>query len=68
LKGQSEGMKEIGALFVQGGEVGTDGAEGVGTVLGSESAGDFLFDLGHANVLLGKVIGEGDVVINLPGT
>ena len=31
--------------------------------LGSKSAGDFLFDLGHANGLFGDVVGERNVVI-----
>lgn len=64
LEGQGEGMEEVDALLVQGGEVGTDGAEGIGAVHGSETAGIFLFDLGHANGLLSKVIGEGDLVVS----
>ncbi len=46
-----------------GGEVRTEGAEIIGTVLGSEAAGDFLFHLGHAHGLIGKIIREGDVGI-----
>jgi hypothetical protein len=57
-------MEEIGALLMHGGEVGTDGAEGVGVVFGSEAAGDFLFDLGHAHGLLGEIVGEGNVVVS----
>ncbi len=56
-------MEEIYALLVQGGEVGAKGAEGIGAVLGSEAAGDFLFDLGHANGLFGEVVGKGDMMI-----
>jgi len=63
LEGQGEGLKEVGVLLVQGGEVGTDGAEGIGAVLGSESAGDFLFDLRHTDGLFGQVIGKGDTVV-----
>ena len=55
-------MEEIVALLMHGGELRVDGAEGVGAVLGSETAGDFLFDLGHANSLLGEVVGERDVI------
>lgn len=60
---QGEGVEEIYALLVQGGEVGAKGAEGIGAVLGSEAAGDFLFDLGHANGLFGEVVGKGDMMI-----
>ena len=66
LEGLGEGVKEVDILLLQGGEVGTDGAEDIGTFLGSESAGDFLFDLGHANGLFGKVIGKRNKVINAP--
>ena len=44
LEGLGEGVKEVDILLLQGGEVGTDGAEDISTFLGSESAGDFLFD------------------------
>jgi hypothetical protein len=57
-------MEEICALFVRGGEVGANGTESIGAVLGSETAGDFLFDLGHTNGLLCKVVGERDIVIS----
>ena len=63
MESQGQGMKEIGALLVEGGEIGADGTEGVEACLGAETAGDFLFDLGHANRLLGDIVGEGDVVI-----
>ena len=56
-------MKEIGALLVHGGEIGTDGAEGIGAVFSAEAAGNFLLDLGHADRLLGQVIGERHIVI-----
>ena len=64
MEGLGEGVKEVDILLLQGGEVGTDGAEDIRTFLGSESAGDFLFDLGHANGLFGKVIGKRNKVIN----
>ena len=63
MESQGKGVEEIGALLVHGGEVGAEGTEGIGTVSGSEAAGDFLFDLWHANGLFGEVVGKGEVVI-----
>ena len=57
-------MKEIGALLMESSQIGADGAKGIETCLGAEAAGDFLFDLGHADRLLGDVVGERDVVID----
>ena len=48
---------------MHGGEVGANGAEGIGALPGSEAAGYFLFDLGHAYGLLGKIVGERDIVV-----
>ena len=56
-------MKEIGTLLVHGGEVGAEGAEGIGAALGSEAAGDFLFDLGHAHGLFSEIVGERNIVV-----
>ena len=56
-------MEEINPLLVHGGEVRANGAEGVGAVLGSEAARDFQFALGHANGLLGKVVGKREVMV-----
>ena len=56
-------MKEIVPLLVQGGEVGTDRTKGIGAISGPEAAGYLLFDLWHANRLLGEVVGERDVGI-----
>ena len=56
-------MEEVGALLVEGGEIGAKGAEGFESGLGAEATGDFLFDLGHAHGLFGGVVGEGNVVI-----
>lgn len=63
LESQGERVEEIVALFVQGREIGTDGAEGFETCRSTEAAGDFLFDFGHAHRLLRNVIGKGDTVI-----
>jgi len=63
LESQGKSLEEIGALLVQGGEIGAEGTAGIGALPGSEAAGDFLFHLGHANGLFGEIVGEGDVVI-----
>ena len=63
MEGQRKGVKEITALLVQCGHIGSDSAKGIGTVFGSETAGNFLLDLRHAHRLLGKVVGKGNVVI-----
>ena len=63
MESQGKGMEEIGTLLVHGREVGAEGTERIGAVLGSEAAGDFLFDLGHANGLFGDIIGERDIVV-----
>lgn len=63
MESQGQGMKEIGALLVERSEIGANGAEGVEAGLSAEAAGDFLFDLGHANRLLGDIVGERDLVI-----
>jgi hypothetical protein len=56
-------VKEIMALLVHGSQVGADSAKGVGAVLSSKAAGDFLFHLRHAHRLLGEVIRKGDAVL-----
>jgi len=38
-------VKEITALLVQGGQIGSDRAKGIGTVFGSETAGNLLLDI-----------------------
>ena len=63
MESQREGVKEIAPLLVQGGKVGTDRAKGIGAIPGAEAAGYLLFDLWHANLLLGEVVGERDVGI-----
>ena len=63
MESQREGMKEIMALLVHCCQIGADSAKGVGAVLGSKAAGDFLFHLRHAHRLLGEVIRKGNVAI-----
>ena len=52
-------MEDIAALFTQCGEVGADGAEGLGTVDGTETPGGFLLEFGHTDIAFGLVIVEG---------
>ena len=63
LEGQGKCVEQIVALLVQGREIGTNGAEGFEAGCGAEAARDFLFDLGHAHIALGDIVGEGNTVI-----
>ena len=51
-----DGLKEVGTLFSECREIGSNGAEGIGPVIGAESAGDFLFELGHADGAFGEMV------------
>jgi hypothetical protein len=48
LEGEDEGLEDVGALLVQGGEVEADGGEALGAGVGTEDAGDSLLELWHA--------------------
>lgn len=63
MESQGKGEEEIPALLMESSEIGANGAERIKAVMGSEAAGYFLFDLGHAYRLLGDVVREKDVVI-----
>ncbi len=63
LEDEGKGEEDVVALFVHSGEIGTDDAQCIETLLGAIAAGDFLFNLGHAHGLLGDVVGERDAVI-----
>ena len=52
-------MEDVAALFAQGGEVGADGAEGLGTGDGAETPGGLLLELGHTDIAFGLVVVEG---------
>ena len=54
MESQREGVKEMIALLVHRCQVRADRAKGIGTVLGSEAAGNFLFYLRPAHHLLKK--------------
>ena len=52
-------MEDVAPLFTQCGEVGADGAEGLGPGDGTETPGGFLLELGHTDIAFGLVIVEG---------
>ena len=60
LKCLNERWEDIEVLFLNRGEVGTNGAEGLRTGEGAEAAGDLVLDLGHANSLFREVVAEGN--------
>ena len=51
-------MEDIATLFAQRGDVGADGAEGLGASDGTETSGGFLLELGHADIAFGLVVVE----------
>ena len=53
-----EGAKEVPALFAGGGQNRAERGKGLGSSLGAEAAGDFLFDLHHTQVLLSLIISK----------
>ena len=59
MKSEDESLKDVAALFAQSGYVGADGAEGLGAGDGTETAGGFLLELGHADIAFGLVVVEG---------
>jgi hypothetical protein len=58
LEGEDDGLKDVGGLLAQGGEVGTDDREVRAPRNGAEASGDLLLELGHAGVALGEVVVE----------
>ena len=52
-------MEDVAALFAQRGDVGANGAEGLGPGDGTETPGGFLLELGHADIAFGLVVVEG---------
>jgi hypothetical protein len=51
-------FEDVPALFSGCGDDGAEGCKGFGAGLGAETARDFHFDLHHADVLLGLIVGE----------
>lgn len=52
-------MEDIAALFAQRGEVGADGAEGLGPGDGTETPGGFLLEPGHTDIAFGRGVVDG---------
>ena len=59
-EGRIYSVNDALAVFASGGDVGTDGTEGVSAVLRAEGAGDFLFEFDHAHIALCLVVVERD--------
>src|SRR5208283_4381777 len=59
-----QGVEDIEALFSGGGDDGPEADEDFGAFEGPEAARDFHFDLGHAQVLFGQIVGERDVEVD----
>ena len=52
-------MKYIAPLFAQRGDVGANGAEGLGASDGTETPGGLLLELGHTDIAFGLVVVKG---------
>jgi hypothetical protein len=53
-----EGLDHVPAVLFGGRDEGADGGEVVRALIAAEAAGDFLFDLGHAQVAFDVIVGE----------
>ena len=51
-------LESVSCLLANRGDVAADAAEGAGTLLSAEAAGDLLLHLEHADILLGQIIVE----------
>ena len=51
-----QGLEDVPALFLGGGDDGTHSGEVVGTPLGAEATGDLLAQLGHLEVTFGLIV------------
>ena len=57
---QDERVETIVGLFAVDRKVGADDGKGISASFGAETTGDFLLDLGHAQVAFGLVVVEGN--------
>ena len=58
LEKQSESLGCRHLVFAASRQIAADTAKDVGALLRAEAAGDFLLQLGHADVVLALIIGE----------
>ena len=66
-KGFGEGAQNVLSVLHRGGDVRADLGEPLGPRKGAKAAGDLLFDLEHAKVAFGQVVGEGDTEVDHEG-
>ena len=55
-QGERLGCRNL--VFTASRQIAADSAKDVGTLLRAEAAGDFLLQLGHADIVLALIIGE----------
>ena len=55
---QGEGLSRRNLVFTASRQIAADSAKDVGALLRAEATGDFLLQLGHADVVLALIIGE----------
>ena len=60
IKSVDDSGEYLQAVFSSGGYIAADGEKALGALHGSEAAGDLLLHLDHADILFGKIVGEGD--------
>ena len=63
MKCEGEGKEDITSLLAQGSEVGADGAKRLGASDGTETAGGFLLEFGHADIAFGQIVIEGHALV-----
>jgi hypothetical protein len=59
LRVLSDGLDDVPPLSLDSGNEGADVRKVGGSVQATEAAGDFLFDLHHASIAFGLIVGEG---------
>jgi hypothetical protein len=59
-----EDFQDIVSLFSRGRDDGSEGGKGLRAFEGSERAGDFHFHFHHPQILLGQIVGEGNVEVD----
>ena len=59
-----QGLEDVEALLSGGGDDGPQADEDVSALEGPKAGRDFHFDLSHAQVLFGQIVGERDVEVD----